>query len=193
MSEGEWPLNMVCSFKFKWVAVDVLPIWLVSALNKQGSILLVNSCVDKALATFSGIILPRDGKEEQFPMHWAADHGRWIGKRLQSILRLRTSEVILLQKYVVKVLFLSLWVSYLFCQPRRDIMEFLLRYPAGEDLLLQRDSQGRIPLFYAERAGNEAKMHWFASRWSVCSTYCFCTKACRKMRCQVVCHFTMTK
>eukprot|EP00438_Fugacium_kawagutii_P021111 Skav213901 [mRNA] locus=scaffold1439:75331:87799:- [translate_table: standard] len=73
--------------------------------------------VVKALAIFSGIILPRDGKEEPFPMHWAADHGR------------------------------------------RDIMEFLLRYPAGEDLLLQRDNQGRIPLFYAERAGNESKMH----------------------------------
>jgi len=30
----------------------------------------------KALATFSGIILPRDGKQEPFPMHWAAEHGR---------------------------------------------------------------------------------------------------------------------
>lgn len=38
---------------------------------------------------------------------------------------------------------------------RRDIMEFLLRYPSGEDLLLQRDQAGRIPLFYAERRGNE--------------------------------------
>jgi len=83
-------------------------------LRASGALDEVPWSVVKALATFSGIILPRDGKEEQFPMHWAADHGR------------------------------------------RDIMEFLLRYPAGEDLLLQRDSQGRIPLFYAERAGNDA-------------------------------------
>lgn len=49
---------------------------------------------------------------------------------------------------------MALWFNL-----RRDIIEFLLRYPAGEDLLMQRDTSGRIPLFYAERSGNESLMH----------------------------------
>lgn len=116
---------------------------------------VVYSCAGKALATFSGIILPRDGKEEQYPMHWAADHGRWMGKEIAE----HTESVL---SHFFAVICIKSSVPFAlgelspFCQPRRDIMEFLLRYPAGEDLLLQRDSQGRIPLFYAERAGNEA-------------------------------------
>jgi hypothetical protein len=121
----------------------------------EARFLLVYSCAGKALATFSGIILPRDGKEEQFPMHWAADHGRWMGKEIaehtESVLS-HSFAVICIKSSVP----FALGELSPFCQPRRDIMEFLLRYPAGEDLLLQRDSQGRIPLFYAERAGNEA-------------------------------------
>ncbi|CAJ1381404.1 unnamed protein product [Effrenium voratum] len=79
--------------------------------------------VVKALATASGIILPEDGKEEKYPLHWAAAHGR------------------------------------------RDVVEFLLRYPA-EDLLNQRDDQGRTPLFYAERAGNDALALYLRERGS---------------------------
>ena len=93
----------------------------------------------QALATASGIILPEDGKEEKYPLHWAAAHGRRDkGKGGAK----------------------GTWIA-----SRRDVVEFLLRYPA-EDLLNQRDDQGRTPLFYAERAGNDALALYLRERGS---------------------------